>query len=144
MIDLSEYKILRFKYPFSNEELGVMIWDKMNEQEKKWGIKLTLDGINDTGEHNGGSWDIFFLDNRLKSKIEELLIKYSVPYEVEDETNLILGNISLFSDEFIKKLDTFFSEKISVDDVLDHINEVGIEKISIFERYYLKNNVEND
>ena len=50
MIDLSEYKILRFKYPFSNEELGVMIWDKMNDQEKKWGIKLTLDGINDSVE----------------------------------------------------------------------------------------------
>jgi hypothetical protein len=144
MIDLTEYKILRFKYPFGDEELEVMLLDKMNEQEKKWAIKLTLDGVNDTGEHNGKSWDIFFLNDRLRSKIEELLIKYNVPYGVEDETDLLLDNKSLFSGEFIEKIDTFLSEKISVDDILDHINEVGIEKISIFEKYYLKNNVEND
>ena len=35
------------------------------------------------------------------------------------------------------KLEDYLQENLTVDDVLDNINVVGIENMSIFERYYL-------
>lgn len=141
MIDLTGFKILKFKYPFTTEELGEMIWDKMTEQEVKWAVKLTLSGVNDTGEDGKNSWDTFFLDDRLKNKIEEILNKYKVPYEIEDQTNLIETNVEIFSEELIDKLYTFLEQNLSVDDILDNILEVGQEKMTVFEKFFLKKNV---
>ena len=64
MKDLLNFRIIKFDYPFPTEELAVRIWDKMNETETKWAIKLTMEGINDTGDSAIGSWDIFFLDEK--------------------------------------------------------------------------------
>lgn len=141
MIDLTRFKILKFKYPFTTEELGEMIWDKMTEQEAKWAVKLTLSGVNDTGDDGKNSWDTFFLDDRLKNKIEEILNKYNVPYEIEDQTNLIETNVEIFSEELIEKLYNFLDQNFSVDDILDNILEVGQEKMTVFEKFFLKKNV---
>lgn len=141
MIDLTGFKILKFKYPFTTEELGEMIWDKMTEQESKWAVKLTLSGVNDTGDDGKNSWDTFFLDDRLKNKIEEILNKYNVPYEIEDQTNLIETNVEIFSEELIDKLYNFLEQNLSVDDILDNILEVGQEKMTVFEKFFLKKNV---
>lgn len=142
MVDLTGFKILRFNYPFSSDELGVMIWDKMNDQEKKWALKLTLNGINDTGDDGDTSWDIFFLDERLKSKIVELLTKYDVPYTVEDQTHLLVKGNTEFTEIFNERLNKFLGENLSIDDVLDNIIEVGYENMTIFEKYYLDTNPE--
>lgn len=141
MIDLAGFKILKFKYPFTTEELGEMIWDKMTEKEAKWAVKLTLSGVNDTGDDGKNSWDTFFLDDRLKNKIEEILNKYNVPYEIEDQTNLIETNVEIFSEELIEKLYNFLDQNLSVDDILDNILEVGQEKMTVFEKFFLKKNV---
>ena len=143
MIDLTNFRITKFVYPFSTEELGEMIWDKMNPQEAKWAVKLTLNGINDTGGDDDSSWDLFFLDDRLQEKIEEVLKKYDVPYEIVDQTNLLLKNPDLFSDLFCEKLLSYLSQNLSVDDILDHIIEVGVENITVFEKYFLDHNNEN-
>ena len=142
MVDLTGFKILRFNYPFSSDELGVMIWDKMNDQERKWALKLTLNGINDTGDDGDTSWDIFFLDERLKSKIVELLTKYDVPYTVEDQTHLLVKGNTEFTEIFNERLNKFLGENLSIDDVLDNIIEVGYENMTIFEKYYLDTNPE--
>jgi hypothetical protein len=137
MIDLSKYKIIKYAYPFSSDELGVMIWDKMNDQESKGAIQLTLKGVNDTGGTDTDSWDCFFLDDKLKNKIDEVLVKYNVPFEVEDETHLLLENIDLLPITLIEKLDKYLVENLSIDDVLDRISEVGLPNITTFERYFL-------
>ena len=69
MKDLTNFRIAKFDYPFPTEELTVRIWDKMNETETKWAIQLTMKGINDTGDSVMGSWDIFFMDDKLQEKI---------------------------------------------------------------------------
>ena len=72
MKDLTNFRITKFDYPFPTEELTVRIWDKMNETETKWAIQLTMKGINDTGDSVMGSWDIFFMDDKLQEKIEDI------------------------------------------------------------------------
>ena len=55
---------------------------------------------------------------------------------------LLLENSTELSEEFMGKLNKFLDEELSVEDILDHILEVGMENISVFERYYLDNNNE--
>ena len=142
MKDLIKFRIIKFDYPFPTEELAVRIWDKMNETETKWAIKLTMEGINDTGDSAIGSWDIFFLDDKLQEKIENILKKYDVQHKMVDHTNLLIDDIEYFSKEFLEKLDSYLGENLTIDDILDRILEVGYENITIFEKYYLGNNIE--
>ena len=142
MKDLTNFRIVKFDYPFPTEELTVRIWDKMNETETKWAIQLTMKGINDTGDSVIGSWDIFFMDDKLQEKIEGVLKKYDVPYKIEDCSNFLIEDLEFFSKEFLKKLDTYLGENLTIDNVLDRILEVGYENITLFEKYYLGNNIE--
>ena len=48
MIDLTNYKILKYKYELSAEELESVVWDNMTEEEVRWAVQITLEGINDT------------------------------------------------------------------------------------------------
>ncbi len=137
MKDFAKFKIIRFEYPFPTEELTVRIWDKMDETETKWAIQLTMKGINDTGDSPMGSWDIFFLDDKLQEKIEEVLKKYDVPYKMEDRSDRLINDIEYFSEEFLEKLDSYLDENLTVDDVLDKISEVGLPNITVFEKYYI-------
>jgi hypothetical protein len=137
MKDFTKFKIIRFEYPFPTEELTVRIWDKMDETETKWAVQLTMKGINDTGDSPMGSWDIFFLDDKLQEKIEEVLKKYDVPYKMEDRSDRLLNDIEYFSEEFLEKLDSYLDENLTVDDVLDRISEVGLPNITVFEKYFL-------
>ena len=143
MRNFKEFKIIKYIYPFPTEKLGEMVWDKMTLNESKWAVQLTLKGVNDTGDEGETSWDIFFLDNKLQDKIDEVLDKYKVPYVIEELSDLLLKNPDLFSNEFIEKLNSYLEQNLTVDDVLDNIIEVGIDNISIFERYFLDYNTEN-
>jgi hypothetical protein len=142
MKDLTNFRIIKFEYPFPTEELTVRIWDKMNETETKWAIQLTLKGINDAGDSPMGSWDILFLDDKLQEKIENILKKYDVPHKMVDNTNLLIDDLEYFSKEFLNKLDSYLGENLTIDDILDRISEVGYENITVFEKYYLGNNLE--
>lgn len=143
MKNLHEFKILKYVYPFTTEMLGEKIWDKMTKEESKWAIMLTLQGITDTGDDGETSWDLFFLDDKLRKKIEDVLIKYEIPFDVTDHSSLLLNNRDLFSEEFIEKLDSYLNQNLTVDDVLDNIIEVGMDNISVFEKYFLENNTKN-
>ena len=142
MINLTNYKILRYEYPFKSEELEERIWGKMNEEEVRWALKLTLDGVNDSDDLEDGSYDTFFLEDKLKQRIDDLLNKYEMPFEITDQTHLLLEDKTVFSEELMGKLNKFLNEELSVDGVLDNILVVGVENISVFERYYLDNNIE--
>jgi len=137
MKDLTNFRIIKFDYPFPTEELTVRIWDKMDETETKWAIQLTLKGINDTGDSPIGSWDIFFLDDKLQEKIVNLLKKYDVPYKIIDHSNTLIDDVEYFSEEFLEKLNSYLDENLTVDDVLDRISEVGLPNITVFEKYYI-------
>jgi hypothetical protein len=137
MIDLTNYKILKYVYPYSTEQLGEKIWDKMDEVDRRWAIKLTLESVSDTGELAEGSYDTFFTEDKLKVKIDEILEKYEVPYVIIDQTELLSIDPQALSEEFMFKLEKYLSENITVDDVLDRIGEVGLPNITVFEKYYI-------
>ncbi len=142
MIDLTNYKILLYHYPYTTKELEIMIWDKMDTVDSRFAVKLTIDGINDSGEYDDTSWDIFFLEPKLEEKIDLMLDKYEVQYVKTDYTELLGQKKEEFTEEFMFKLLEFLNKNLTIDDVLDRILEVGVENITIFEKFYLDQNIE--
>ena len=139
MLDLKNYRIIKYSYTLTNEELTLQLWDKMNFDETRWAVKLTLEGINDSssGDDNP-AWDAFLVDPKLEEKISSVLLKYNIEYVIEDLTDELLKDNSTITEELLDKIEYFLEKNLTIDDVLDDIIDVGMENISIFEKYYLK------
>lgn len=144
MKNLMNYKILKFEYPYTSDMLGEKLWEKMTDEESEWALYINVSGVNDTGDVEDGSWDLFFINDSEQERIERLLRKYKIKFDLIDQTKLLLENPDLLSDNFMVKLNKFLNENLTVDQVLDNILEIGIENISEFERYYLDNNKEEN
>jgi hypothetical protein len=142
MIDLTNYKIILYHYPYTTKELEKIIWDKMDTVDSRFAVKLTVGGVNDSGEYDDTSWDIFFLEPKLEEKIDLMLDKYETQYVKTDYTGLLGQKKEEFTEEFIFKLLEFLNKNLTIDDVLDRILEVGVENITIFEKFYLDQNIE--
>jgi hypothetical protein len=142
MIDLTNYKILLYHYPYTTKELEIMIWDKMDTVDSRFAVKLTIGGVNDSGEYDDTSWDLFFLEPKLEEKIDLMLDKYETQYVKTDYTELLGQKREEFTEEFMFKLLEFLNKNLTIDDVLDRILEVGVENITIFEKFYLDQNIE--
>ena len=142
MIDLINYKIILYHYPYTTKELEKIIWDRMDTVDSRFTVKLTLDGINDSGDYDDTSWDIFFLEPKLQEKIDLMLDKYNVQYVTTDYTELLGQTKEEFTEEFMFKLLKYLNENLTVDDVLDRIIEVGVENITIFEKFFLDQNTQ--
>ena len=139
MVNLKEFKIIRYNYVLSNEELTIQLWDKMNFEETRWAVKLTLQGVNDSSSGNQyPAWDMFFLESKLEEKISNVLFKYNIEYVIEDLTEELLKDDTVLTEELLDKIEYFLEKNLTVDEVLDNIIDVGMENISIFEKYYLK------
>jgi hypothetical protein len=142
MIDLTNYKIILYHYPYTTKELEIMIWDKMDTVDSRFAVKLTIGGVNDSGEYDDTSWDLFFLEPKLEEKIDLMLDKYETQYVKTDYTELLGQKREEFTEEFMFKLLEFLNKNLTIDDVLDRILEVGVENITIFEKFYLDQNIE--
>ena len=139
MVNLKEFKIIRYNYILSNEELTIQLWDKMNFEETRWAVKLTLEGVNDSSSGDEyPAWDMFFLETKLEEKISTVLFKYNIEYVIEDLTEELLKDDTVLTEELLDKIEYFLEKNLTVDEVLDNIIDVGMENISIFEKYYLK------
>jgi hypothetical protein len=145
MIDLTNYKIIKYQYEFSTEELESKVWDNMSDEEVKWAVRITLEGINDTaGITESRAWDLFFLNEELETQIETILKKYDVSYVKENLTeNLLTNPNEVFTDYFMERLNEFLTDNLDVDSILDRILEVGVDKLTSFEKYFLNKDTEN-
>jgi hypothetical protein len=139
MLELNNYRIIKYLYSLSNDELTIQLWDKMNFEETRWAVKLTLDGVNDSSSDDEyPAWDAFLVEPKLEEKIGAILLKYNIEYVIEDLTDELLKDDPNLTEELTDKIEHFLEKNLTIDDVLDNIIEVGMENISIFEKYYLK------
>lgn len=143
MKDFKNLKIIKYKYPFSVERLGEILWDKMTLEESKWAIQLTLEGISDTGGDDKSSWDTIVVDKKMTDKIEKILEKYEISYVSEDATTNLIENINYFTPTFLNKLNEYLLKSLTVDGVLDDIIDKGVDNLSVFEKYFLDNDIES-
>ena len=67
-----------------------------------------LEKLKQEPRSKNASWDLFFLNDDLRYKIENTLDKYEVEYKIEYLTHTLLDNPEdHLTDYFIEKLDEF-------------------------------------
>lgn len=140
MVNLTNFKILKYTYNVSNDDLGKVLWDKFSVSELKWAKKLTTESVSDTGEDDDKSWDIILIDPKMKGIIDDVLKKYGIEFKINDLTKKLKYNTKFFSDSFMKKMDSFLNNELDVDGILDRMLEDGVDSLNQFERYYLDKN----
>lgn len=140
MKDYNDYKILKYQYKIISENMEEYLWKKMNEKETKWAVQLTLEGVNESSESKTEAvWDIFFIDSQTQTKIEKILNKYKIEYEITDLTESFLSNFKNFPKKFMERLNEELQENLSTDEILDKIIDHGVKSLNVFENYYLEN-----
>jgi len=140
MKDYNDYRILKYQYKIISENMEEYLWKKMNEKETKWAVQLTLEGVNESSESKTEAvWDIFFIDSQTQNKIEKILNKYKIEYEITDLTESFLSNFNNLPKKFMERLNEELQENLSTDEILDKIIDHGVKSLNVFENYYLEN-----
>ena len=125
-----------------------MIWDKMDTVDSRWAVKLTIGGVNDSGEYDDTSWDLFFLEPKLEEKIDLMLDKYETQYVKTDYTELLGQKREEFTEEFMFKLLEFLNKNLI--NVLksnsDHKNAIhaGLNYVNDNTEIIFKNSKKNE
>lgn len=111
---------------------------------------LTYDEIEDIESFNMNACDVeingvmssFIITTRdVLVKIILFLRQNQIDFSYEDISDEVLfGQMSFESVEFQESINDFIRENITIDTVLDKINQYGIENLSEFDKKFLDNN----
>lgn len=111
---------------------------------------LTIDEIEDLESFNMKAYDIeingsmssFVITTRdVLARIILFLRNNEIDFEYEDISDeILIGQISFKDEDFQKDIDDFIKKNITVDCILDKINQFGIGCLSEVDRNFLENN----
>lgn len=138
-LEIKELKLIRVDFDMPQKVLNEKLFDNMTKEEQIWSYKLMLTIPNlSSEEKDDGVWDIILVDNYLFDSVEYILEKYKIPYIVSDITENYYHRDILIEEKLSKSIDKYLEEYLTVDIVLDRINEVGITNINKFELSFLE------
>lgn len=138
-LEIKELKLIRVDFDMPQKVLNEKLFDNMTKEEQIWSYKLMLTIPNlSSEEKDDGVWDIILVDNYLFDSVEYILEKYKIPYIVSDITENYYHRDILIEEKLSKSIDKYLEEYLTVDIVLDRINEVGISNINKFELSFLE------
>lgn len=138
-MNLDFLKLLKIEYHINSNDLDNLLADKMTDEEKKWAQNLSKTYPNEsilTFENK--VLDFLLIDDETYSRVKKMLDRIGVNYLVEDITDEYVNGSKKISGMLKEQLDSFIIKNTTIDDILDRINEVGIEKISLLEKKFLE------
>lgn len=146
MIDFSTYelksedlKLIKFDFNFKASDAYDMVYETLNKDEKKNVGIITTKYPNRTSDSNDELyWDILLLDNEVLFYLENMLVKYGIIYTYTDITDQYIKKSKKLKKDFIEEINNYVEKLYDVDQILDRINEVGLDKINKFELNYLQ------
>ena len=99
----------------------------------------SLDIISDDIEYDGLITSYIICNDYTITKVESFLTRKNVNYNLKDiSIDILVGKISLKNTTFEKQTDKFIEEFLTVDIVLDKINESGVESLTEIDKKWLK------
>lgn len=111
---------------------------------------LTIDEIEDLESFNMKAYDIeingsmssFVITTRdVLARIILFLRNNEIDFDYEDISDeILIGQMSFKDEDFQKDIDNFIKENITVDCILDKINQFGIDCLSEVDRNFLEKN----
>ena len=138
-LDTSKLRLIRFDFNMGQTELSETLFELMTREEQLWAHKMMLNVPNDSSSYvDEDVWDIFLGDDNLIDMVVFLMEKYNIDYNMVDISENYYGRDLLLDNDFITSIDDFLISNLTMDMVLDRINEVGISNINVFERTFLE------
>lgn len=123
------------------EEINDRLISKMSPQEQinTYNLSLILP-TRSCEEDDENYWDQILLDEFILSYLLQVLDKRKVKYFLTDITKEYYRKSDHIEDDFIDEIDEFVDGILTIDDVLDRINSVGLDKINLIELAFLERN----
>jgi hypothetical protein len=138
-LNTSQLKLIRFDFNMSQRELIEELFGSMTREEQVWTQKMTLTIPSLSSEDfEDDVWDIILVDDYLLECVQYILGKYKIKYDMVDiSENYYIRDI-LIEELLSNRIDSYLDEYLTIDIVLDRINEVGINGINKFEKSFLE------
>lgn len=141
ILNTKELKLVRIDYDIMTEEINDRLISKMSPQEQinTYNLSLILP-TRSCEEDDENYWDQILLDEFILSYLLQVLDKRKVKYFLTDITKEYYRKSDHIEDDFIDEIDEFVDGILTIDDVLDRINSVGLDKINLIELAFLERN----
>ena len=137
-MDTKSLKLIKIQYALGIEALDKLLYQKMTEQEKKWTRELSEKVPNESIiDDYDVVHDILLVDEENKNKVEKMLNRLELIFDIYDISDVYFKYPELIGKKLFEDIDSFVKSNIFLDDVLDRINEVGLDNINEFEKRYL-------
>ena len=138
-LNTSQLKLIRFDFNMSQRELIEELFGSMTREEQVWTQKMTLTIPSLSSEDfEDDVWDIIMVDDYLLECVQYVLDKYKIKYEMVDISENYYHRDILIEELLSTRIDSYVDEYLTIDIVLDRINEVGINGINKFEKSFLE------
>lgn len=138
-LNINELKLVRYDFNITQKELNEKLFDSMTREEQVWAQKLTLTIPNMSSDLDSEDvWDIILVDNYLFDCIEYILNKYKISYNLVDITENYFDRDILIDEIMREDIEEYINHYLTLDMVLDKINEIGIKNINRFEKLFLE------
>ena len=136
---LSELRLLKFQYTISPDLLDQIIFTEMTDEQRKWATNISNEIPSSSSSiEEEIAWDLFLTDSKLCLELEILLNKLKIEYEIIDVSELLFNNTNNFEPVMVANIYNYLDEKYTIDDILDRVNEVGLDNLNVFEKEFLK------
>lgn len=138
---ISDFRLIKIKYDHTIKEFDHMT-DIFTSEEIEWATQISNNTINHTIKKRNNIVDWIWINKDDLDKVTFILNKYEIRYKLTDHTDNYLYNpekVTVLREELDKWMESF----VTVDFILDRIGEVGIEKISKFEKRFLEKESKN-
>ena len=137
-MDTKSLKLIKIQYALGIDALDKLLYQKMTEQEKKWTRELSEKVPNESIiDDYDVVHDILLVDEENKNKVEKMLNRLELIFDIYDISDVYFKYPELIGKKLFEDIDSFVKSNIFLDDVLDRINEVGLDNINEFEKRYL-------
>jgi len=138
-MNLSEIKLVKFQYLLSPDEVDEFLINNMTKKQREWAQKVSEEVPSDSSSSDSGkAWDVFLADNDMLAEIEKFIKEIGLSYNKIDLSSEYCKNEKIADTILQNKIRTFLENNFTIDYILDRINEVGLENLNVFEKFYLK------
>lgn len=138
-MNLSEIKLVKFQYLLSPDEVDEFLVNNMTKKQREWAQKVSEEVPSDSSSSDSGkAWDVFLADDSMIVEIEKFIKEIGLSYHKVDLSVEYCKNEGIADIVLQNKIRTFLENNYSIDYILDRINEIGLENLNVFEKFYLK------
>jgi hypothetical protein len=137
-MDNSKLRLVKIEYDMTVEELDLLLYRRMSDDDKRWAAVLSIENPNESVvDENEIVHDIILVDFDIQDRIDKMLSDLDINYNMIDISESYYRTPNSFSLILRDSIETYLKNHVDIDSVLDRIKEVGLNNINVFEKKFL-------